>query len=175
MIRLREDPKVREKLRIHLQGQTNPFRDPRVREKSIAANMRKGYAHLNGGNGRGPSEPQLRLWEMLCELTGLPWEMEHILRTGTMSPLPTHYKLDIALPSLKICIEVDGKGHRCKKVMESDLRKEQFLSMSGWATFRVLNEQVSEETASSIWKRVQETTLSVKRGRKRSSSTTAIR
>lgn len=92
---------------------------------------------VQGGNGRGLTVPQAILLKQL----GRPWVSEHILRTGN-GYLPHHYKLDLALPSKKIAIEVDGATHQSLKVQATDARKDKFLRGIGWFVCRVSNASV---------------------------------
>lgn len=148
MLSLRQDPMVQEKIRAHLEGPTNPFRDPAVNQRAAQAAAVTGYSHLNGGNGKAIAQPQQRLFSML----GAGWSLEYVLRTGARGVLPPHYKIDIANPEAKIAIEVDGTGHQAKKVMAADRRKDLFLANQGWMVIRVRNEHVTPAVASSILK-----------------------
>ena len=54
---------------------------------------------------------------------------------------PTHYKLDLANPEKRICIEVDGPSHGTFLARERDARKTSLLEESGWSVYRVSNER----------------------------------
>jgi very-short-patch-repair endonuclease len=142
---LRQDPSVQEKLRAYLEGPTNPLRDPAVIQKAQEAAAARGFEHLNGGNGKPIAQQQQKLFSML----GAGWSLEYVLRTGMV---PHHYKIDIANPTAKVAIEVDGTGHQAKKIMEADRRKDLFLANQGWMVIRVRNEHVTPAVASSILK-----------------------
>jgi hypothetical protein len=162
---------VQAKLQDHLASTSNPFRHPEAQAKAQVRLKQIGYRMLNGGNGKAPPEPQ----RILAERLG--WPMEWIVRTHARrgSGYPTHYKLDIASPSLGIAIEVDGHTHQAIKIREADDRKEAFLHAQGWLVLRFWNlevlenlEEVERRIQSIIWKQVQGTTSSMA-----SSSTTA--
>lgn len=128
------------KMRAYLQSQANPFHDLAVRQKSIEANARRGYRHLNGGNGRGPTAAQ----QTLHDLTG--WPMEATVSTGQRGGgLPTHYKLDLSHPVAKIAVEVDGQSHKSKATREADGRKTAFLESRDWVVMRFKNEEVEAD------------------------------
>jgi very-short-patch-repair endonuclease len=56
--------------------------------------------------------------------------------------LPTHYKIDIALPARLLAVEVDGQTHNALKVRAADKRKDAFLRSCGWTVLRVRNARV---------------------------------
>jgi very-short-patch-repair endonuclease len=48
------------------------------------------------------------------------------------------YELDFCLPDKKIDIEIDGSQHRYdKKIVESDIRRTEFLEENGWDVIRI--------------------------------------
>lgn len=111
-----------------------------VQEKiSAALRAIKHRPLLHGGNGRGPTKPQLLLHLTL----GPDWIMEFIVPTKIRLPKwPAAYKIDLAHPGLKIAIEVDGPSHHAKRTQESDRRKEEFLRSDGWTVLRFWNQQI---------------------------------
>ncbi|WP_369123507.1 endonuclease domain-containing protein [Butyrivibrio sp.] len=56
--------------------------------------------------------------------------------------LPTHYKIDIALPQYCLAIEIDGNSHCALSRQEQDRKKEKFLSLHGWTVLRFSNQEV---------------------------------
>jgi very-short-patch-repair endonuclease len=64
---------------------------------------------------------------------------------GQVQSLPTWYKVDIADPTIKLAIEVDGQTHRLKKWKFLDRRKESVLRALGWSVLRFSNQQVMED------------------------------
>lgn len=158
MRQLRERPGVAEKLVEYLASERNPFHSAEVRQRGIDVHRQRGYAELNGGNGRGRTVPQRVL------AAALGWPTEYVVRTGA-DYQPHHYKIDIAQPELWIAIEVDGASHKAIAVQAADRRKDEFLRASGWEVLRFTNEQVMRElesvlqaVASTTSKRERETT-----------------
>lgn len=149
MLKVIARPDVQEKLKAHLNGPTNPLRNPEVLRRSIEANRRLGFPGLKarGGNGTSPSTAQ----KLLSEALG--WPIEVVVPTRMPQPMPYHYKIDIAHEGLKIAIEVDGHSHQSKVRKAQDQRKEAFLRDHGWFVYRFTNREVIErldEIVSSI-------------------------
>ena len=84
---------------------------------------------------------------LLGRLTG--WEVEYSIRTAEVKDqfpsLPNHYCVDLALPELKIAVEVDGASHRTKKWKFLDKRKTEVLNALGWIVLRFWNEEVETD------------------------------
>jgi hypothetical protein len=102
----------------------------------------KGRTFLSrGGNGE-PTKQQLALQS----ITGLP--IEYVIETATVKDLfpslPHCYKVDLADPSVKLAIEVDGKTHKLKKWRFLDKRKTGVLNSLGWTVVRFWNEEIDE-------------------------------
>jgi hypothetical protein len=118
----------------------NPMHNPATRAKVSATLREMGHKPpVRGGNGTGPTEPQ----RLLAEALG--WEMEVVVRPGqgrVRGGLPTHYKLDIAHPTLKIAVEIDGGSHGTLERREQDRRKEAWLRGEGWTVLRFSNQEV---------------------------------
>lgn len=108
---------------------------------------------IQGGNGRGATVHQLKLYNELVK-TDDSFEMEVIEKTGKelakKFKSPYHYKLDIASRIHKICIEVDGASHNTLKVKECDKRKDSLLSLKGWRVLRLSNSQIEKELKSCV-------------------------
>lgn len=122
----------------------NPMARPEIREKQKTTLRAMGWRPpVHGGNGRGPTAPQLLL------ASALGWKMEVIVTTGG-GYRPTHYKLDVANETLKVAVEVDGQSHRCLKVQAADRRKDDFLGRCGWKVLRFSNRQVTEHLAECV-------------------------
>ena len=139
--RARATPEHQEKMRAYLHSDRNPFRWPSTRAKALLANRAKGFPGLSGaqkgGNGRGPTRPQLAL------AAALGWPMEVPVSCGKRKAgRPACYKLDIAEAALKIAIEVDGESHRSPAAKARDRRKDAFLASQGWLVLRFKNERV---------------------------------
>ena len=100
---------------------------------------RQGRVVERGGNGRGPTRPELALHEAL----GTGWDLHFVVPTGSRvrGGAPSHYKIDIANPRCKVAIEVDGRSHGTTRRREQDLRKERWLTARGWRVFRFSNRE----------------------------------
>ena len=95
---------------------------------------------IRGGNGRGPTNPQLILWSLLGRD---PWIMEFIVRTKKVIPdVPNHYKIDLAMPDCRLAIEIDGMSHSALLAQERDAKKDHALTLLGWRVLRFTNDQV---------------------------------
>lgn len=117
----------------------NPMRMPGVREKMRASlKARNHQPARQGGNGRALPVPHQRLWDAL----GTDWQAEYLTLTNRALGLPRAIKSDLALPALRLAVEVDGGSHGSLKVKERDARKTQFLVSSGWTVLRFTNREV---------------------------------
>lgn len=119
----------------------NPMRNPESIEKM--RQTLKGRTFLaRGGNGT-LTQPQL----LLAQATG--FAMEYAIATapvaGQFPSLPHCYKVDLADPSHKLAIEVDGQSHQLKKWRYLDKRKTAVLNALGWSVLRFSNQQVLED------------------------------
>lgn len=125
---------------IHRATHRNPMRDPATRAKVSEALRRIGHKpFLHGGNGVGPTKPQLLLAD------ALGWPMEVCIPGRPRSNgVRSTYRLDLASESLKIAIEVDGASHRTSKQQQIDRHKEKVLLASGWSVLRFTNQQVMD-------------------------------
>lgn len=117
----------------------NPMRDPDTRAKMAATLREIGHKpHVRGGNGKPLPAGQ----RALADLLG--WPTEETYRTETGEP-PWHYKLDIAHPTMKVCVEVDGGSHWSRR--DADDRRDALLRSRGWLVFRFSNRAAMERTA----------------------------
>jgi hypothetical protein len=117
-----------------------PTRKPECRAKVSASLKAIGHKpSILGGNGRGPTKPQA----LLAEVLGEAWTMEYAVPLGgRFLGYPTNYKLDLALPSLRIGIEVDGSSHHTIKGKERDAKKDAKLASLGWTVLRFSNRAI---------------------------------
>ncbi len=124
-------------------AERNPSKDPVVRAKIAASHRASGHRpKVLGGNGRGFTEPQMRLAGLLG------WPMEVVVPTGQKGGgVPTHYKLDIACPDLMIAVEIDGGSHGTLRQQDRDRRKTAWLTGAGWTVLRFSNREVMADTA----------------------------
>ena len=74
---------------------------------------------VRGGNGTGPTSTQHMLSHM-CNLL-----VEHPIKTAGsgMQNVPNCYKVDLAEPSVKLAIEVDGSSHSSISRKAADKKK----------------------------------------------------
>ena len=101
------------------------------------------FNRIKGGNGRGPTLAESTLIEAL----GGDWSWNLPVATGLRpAGYPTCYKIDVANPTLKIAIEIDGQSHR--HLQEVDDRKTTFLESQGWRVIRVTNRDAIQKTSS---------------------------
>lgn len=125
----------------------NPMRDPKVRAKASATLRAIGHKPpIRGGNGTGATIAQVKIREAL----GSEWEIEFTIGTGKGARalgLPGHYKVDVALPRLKIAVEIDGGSHCSIARRKADERRDAYLAGLGWRTFRFSNREAMERTA----------------------------
>ena len=89
-----------------------------------------------GGKGQGASPRELKVRDAL----GL--KMHFVLPTRKQRPFPRHYTIDLADPSRRVAIEIDGPSHRLLSVKRSDARKARWLRSNGWTLIRVSNRDV---------------------------------
>lgn len=118
----------------------NPMKNPAVRSKVSRTMKAMGYAPtVRGGNGHGMTVPE----RLMSEATGLT---PHTVTTHRRPEgYPTHYKLDLADPAVKLAIEIDGGSHKSLKVRAADARKEEFLNGLGWTVLRFSNSEVTAD------------------------------
>jgi len=120
----------------------NPMMKETSREKMRATHKRIGHQpKVKGGNGREPTKPEMTL----KFLFGM--KLNHTVTTGVRkgSIYPYHYKLDLALPELKLALEADGSSHSTLKRKEQDRRKDEFLNGLGWTVLRFTNQQIMND------------------------------
>ncbi len=124
----------------------NPMSRPEIRAKMTDTIRRIGHKpKQRGGNGKPPTEAEQKLIDMLTVFGFTP---QLPVRTGWgKNPGPTHYKLDMAHPTLKIAIEADGRSHEATARQQSDARKDAFLRGEGWTVLRFKNDQILNDPA----------------------------
>jgi hypothetical protein len=103
---------------------------------------------VRGGNGCGATKAE----EAVANAFG--WPMQVVVRTNMprVSGYPSCYKIDVANPSLKVGVEVDGFSHTSLARKAQDAKKDAFLRGLGWIVLRVSNRQALEELSSTISK-----------------------
>ncbi len=124
----------------------NPMKRPEWSGK-LANQTRGEHSLARGGNGQ-LTNPQV----MLSVAMKLP--MEYPIKTkpvaGKFSSLPSCYKVDLAIPEMKIAIEVDGYTHKTPKWKFLDARKTKILNALGWTVLRFWNEEILSDMDSVI-------------------------
>lgn len=117
---------------------------PEVIEKTRETKRRKGTLNVwlgrRGGNGQFTQQQQ-KLYDALTALSQ-SWEREPVIRTQRKWPWPHKYQPDIGRYDQRICVEVDGRGHRLKRAIEIDAKKTECLNSLGWSVLRFTNKDV---------------------------------
>jgi very-short-patch-repair endonuclease len=68
----------------------------------------------------------------------------HAVKTGMKagSGYPQCYKLDVAIPSVRLGIEADGAKHNNPKARLLDTKKDAMLTALGWKVLRYSNKEI---------------------------------
>jgi hypothetical protein len=125
----------------HKRSLNNPMHNIEYRNKMKQTLKRLGHKpKVQGGNGRGTTLPQ----EIVLNMLKNDWIVEYVLVLGIYGgkEYPNHYKIDIANPSLKIAIEIDGASHQAIERKVQDRKKENKLKEMGWKVIRFKNNEV---------------------------------
>lgn len=98
---------------------------------------------MRGGNGTGPTAAEQVLLEAFPKS-----QNNYAVRTGMKagSGYPTHYKVDVAFPAIKLAIEADGNSHKVLERKEQDVKKTDLLTDLGWTVLRFVNKRILEDT-----------------------------
>ena len=135
----------------------NPMFNPITLEKMKKSMKGKTFL-ARGGNGQ-ITIPQKILWEKLklpkksLEYPILTKDVKHLFKS-----VPNCYKVDIAIPKIKLAIEVDGMTHKLKKWKFLDKRKTEILNKLGWKVLRFWNQEIIENLPKVI-KEIQKYTI----------------
>ena len=129
----------------------NPASRRDVQQRITETKRRNGTLHTwpgkRGGNGEH-TLPQLALHAALgCGMLEFPVKT---LRAPGEGGWPSNYKVDIGFPALRLAVEVDGRGHRYRSVVEKDRLKEQRLQQLGWRVVRVSNELIRSDLPAAV-------------------------
>lgn len=127
----------------------NPMSDVKTKEKMRSTLIEHGVKPMTrGGNGTGLTVSQSLLLASLGCFSPIP---EFAISTGRRgNGYPSNYKVDIAIPSLKVAIEVDGKSHTLIERKAQDQKKEALLRSLGWTVLRVSNGEVINHYAECV-------------------------
>jgi len=135
MRKLNERPDLQAKRAAFLASDRSPFKQPEIHRKSVEIQRANGFPNLNYDGA--PTIPQKLLFDHLPGAT-----MEFTLSESN------GLRVDIAIPSLKLAIEVDGLSHMKRREKERDARKEQVLKARGWVMLRFWNAEILGDLAS---------------------------
>jgi hypothetical protein len=141
MRELMKRPEVQSKLQAHRASDRCPIKLPENRRKLIENQRIKGFLNLKYDGT--PTIPQKIL---LDHLPGSVIEFTF--------PKNKRLRIDIAIPSLKLAIEVDGLSHVKQKQKNFDAKKEQMLKERGWTLLRFWNAEILGDL-SSVLARIQ--------------------
>jgi very-short-patch-repair endonuclease len=146
MRKLNERPDVREKLIAFRASDRCPVKLPENRRKLVEGQRALGFPNLNYRGG--PTAPQKILFDAL---PGAAMEFR-FLGSGRESGKVSRLSIDVAIPSLKLAIEVDGLSHVRQLDKARDSRKEQALKERGWTLLRFRNGEVLNDLSSVLSK-----------------------
>lgn len=127
--------------------ENNPSHDPDVLAKTREYWKEHGHPlkkqQLKGGNGKVLPFAHRILWAAL----GPEWKTEYVIATKQPrgSGYPSNYKVDLAFPSLKMWVEVDGWGHSVEEGKLLDKKKTDLLRTLGWTGLRFWNHQIENQ------------------------------
>lgn len=147
-------------------GKPNPIASARMKANNPTANpeWRKRMSILRSGRtflARGGNGTLTRQQKVVAKALNLP--MEYAIPTrparDRFKSLPTCYKVDVADPSRKLAIEIDGATHNTKKWKFLDKRKTEVLNALGWSVLRFSNQKVDSDLES-VLKEIREFTVS---------------
>jgi hypothetical protein len=94
-----------------------------------------GFPLLTYHNGAGPTVPQKILFNALPVGT----VMEFPIPMGKVGRPP---QVDLAIPQLRLAIEVDGTNHGIQSRKDIDIEKERVLKQRGWTLLRFSNQEI---------------------------------
>ncbi|ALJ19539.1 endonuclease domain-containing protein [Microbacterium sp. No. 7] len=63
---------------------------------------------------------------------------------------PPSFKIDLALPQVKLGVECDGESHKNPLARERDQRKTAFLESRGWTILRFWNREILTDTSECV-------------------------
>lgn len=110
--------------------------DVQAKRMSLIERQRAlGFPELTYHNGSGPTVAQKMLFDALPDGA----VMEFPIPMGNVG---TPSRVDIAIPSVQLAIEVDGHSHGIQSRKDIDARKEQVLRERGWSLLRFSNSEI---------------------------------
>ena len=96
---------------------------------------------IRGGNGRALTFPQEQLAQLLEAETEYPITTTVQQRHAGASHC---YKLDVAIPFLRLGIQLDGGSHFAKRIRKTDKQIREWLAELGWSVLHVSNSKALE-------------------------------
>lgn len=155
---LNERPDVKAKLIAFRASDRAPFKQPETHRKSVEKQREMGFPTLNyGRRDSGPTVPQKMLFDALSGVV-----MEYRL---PKSGKTNSFRVDLAFPSLRLAVEVDGLSHTKRSEKERDARKEEILRERGWALLRFWNKEILDDL-SSVLLRIHATATALQKERR---------
>lgn len=131
----------------------NPMFNANAKNKMIHTLKEIGHHPIvRGGNGKGLTIPQEQLFTALKNQIDFIVLTEYVVATKMKnhSGYPPCYKIDIAIPEIKLAIEVDGGSHLALERKAQDKKKTEFLNGLGWNVLRFKNQEVMNNLDSCI-------------------------
>lgn len=124
--------------------------------RKISEKMSSGIipVRFGGYTGNGyPTKQQLLLFNELIQHDD-NWKLEYSIPTQEKrgTSYPTNYKVDLALPEHKLAIEVNGKLHTTKTMVEKDKKKIEFLNKKDWLVISFWNDEIDNNIQSCVEK-----------------------
>ena len=127
--------------------ENNPSKDGNVVQKILQTRRERGsldsLRYHRGGNGK-LSPMQMLLLNKLRDLV-VP-ELAISLGRPRQPGYPTSYKVDLAIPQVRLAIEIDGLGHNTQTARSKDAKKQAKLESLGWRVLRYSNQAILENT-----------------------------
>ena len=118
-----------------------------VQAKIEATKRRNGtwaVIHQRGGNGNLTIQQQ-----SLHAALGAGWVMEYNVKEAAL-PNWRVVAVDLAYPTLRLAVEVDGASHRSTKQRNRDQRKAKMLTDTGWTLIRFWNSKIDQDLLGAV-------------------------
>lgn len=132
-------PDVAERMIKH-----NPMANLETRERARKSKLGQTFLSRGGNGTVTKQQEQLRQALGLLEDT-LEYPVLTAKAAAEFPSLPPCYKVDLAIPELKLAIEVDGRTHKEKRWRYLDQRKTAVLNHLGWTVLRFWNKEIDQD------------------------------
>ena len=117
----------------------NPMFRPEVVQKVSDTLREIGHKPaIHGGNGTYLTLPQERIADALGEMAETEYPVS-TTRHQRAEGASSCYKLDVAIPYLRLGIQLDGGSHLSRKIRESDRNTRRWLAELGWSVLHISN------------------------------------